>query len=39
MCLAAKIDDRIEPKSFRSDMFTPDELLVDEIQKYGRKLI
>ena len=39
MCLAAKIDDRIEPKPFRSDMFTPNEPLVDEIQQYGRKLI
>jgi predicted nucleotidyltransferase len=39
MRLAAEIDDRIEPKPFRPDMFTPNEPLVDEIQKYGRKLI
>ena len=39
MRLAAKIDDRIEPKPFRPDMFNPNEPLVDEIQKHGLKLI
>jgi uncharacterized protein len=39
MRLAAEIDDRIEPKPFRPDMFTPNEPLVDEIQKHGLKLI
>ena len=39
MRLAAEIDDRIEPRPFRSDMFTPSEPLVDEIQKHGLKLI
>jgi predicted nucleotidyltransferase len=39
MRLAAEIDDRIEPKPFRPDMFTPSEPLVDEIQKHGLKLI
>jgi predicted nucleotidyltransferase len=38
MRLAAAIDDRIEPKSFRPEMFTPNEPLVDEIQKHGIKL-
>ena len=37
--LAAQIDDRIEPKPFRPEMFTPIEPLVDEIQKHGLKLI
>jgi len=39
MRLAAEIDDRIEPKPFRPEMFTPIEPLVDEIQKHGLKLI
>jgi uncharacterized protein len=39
MRLAAAIDDRIEPKPFRPEMFTPIEPLVDEIQKHGLKLI
>jgi hypothetical protein len=39
MRLAAEIDDRIEPKPFRPDMFTSNEPLVDEIQKHGLKLI
>ena len=39
MRLAAEIDDRIEPRPFRPDMFTPNEPLVDEIQKHGLKLI
>jgi predicted nucleotidyltransferase len=39
MRLAAEIDDRIEPKPFRSDMFTSNEPLVNEIQKTGLKLI
>jgi uncharacterized protein len=39
MRLAAKIDDRIEPKPFRPEMFTRIEPLVDEIQKHGLKLI
>ncbi len=39
MRLAAEIDDRIEPKPFRPEMFTPIEPLVDEIQKYGLKLL
>ena len=39
MRLAAEIDDRIEPKTFRPEMFTPIEPLVDEIQKHGLKLI
>ncbi len=38
MRLAAAIDDRIEPKPFRPEMFTPNEPLVDEIQKHGIKL-
>ncbi len=39
MRLAAEIDDRIEPKPFRPEMFNPIEPLVDEIQKYGLKLL
>jgi len=39
MRLAAEIDDRIEAKPFRPEMFTPNEPLVDEIQKHGIKLI
>jgi predicted nucleotidyltransferase len=39
MRLAVEIDDRIEPKPFRPDMFTPNEPLVGEIQKHGLKLI
>ena len=39
MRLAVAIDDRIEPKPFRPEMFTPNEPLVDEIQKHGIKLI
>ena len=39
MRLAAEIDDRIEPKPFRPDMFTSNEPLVNEIQKHGLKLI
>ena len=39
MRLAVEIDDRIEPKPFLHEMFTPNEPLVDEIQKHGLKLI
>jgi predicted nucleotidyltransferase len=39
MRLAVEIDDRIEPKPFRPEMFTPMEPLVDEIKKHGLKLI
>jgi len=39
MRLAAEIDDRIEPKPFRPDMFNLNEPIVDEIQKHGLKLI
>jgi predicted nucleotidyltransferase len=39
MRLAADIDDRIEPKPFRPEMFNSTEPLVDEIQKHGLKLI
>ena len=39
MRLAAEIDDRIEPKLFRPDMFNLNEPIVDEIQKHGLKLI
>ncbi len=39
MRLAAEIDDRIEPKPFRPDMFNSSEPLVDEIQKHGLRLI
>jgi uncharacterized protein len=39
MRMAAEIDDRIEPKPFRPDMFNASEPLVDEIQKHGLKLI
>jgi predicted nucleotidyltransferase len=39
MRLAIEIDDRIEPKPFRPETFTPMEPLVDEIQKHGLKLI
>ena len=39
MRLASKIDDRIEPKPFRKDLFTTDDPLVDEIQKHGIRII
>jgi len=39
MRLAVEIDDRIETKPFLHEMFTPNEPLVDEIQKHGLKLI
>jgi len=39
MRLAADLDDRIEPKPFRPEMFNSIKPLVDEIQKHGLKLI
>jgi predicted nucleotidyltransferase len=35
MQLAASIDDRIEPKPFKSELFDRNDPLVDEIQKNG----
>jgi predicted nucleotidyltransferase len=39
MRMAVEIDDRIEPKPFRPEMFIPVEPLVHEIQNHGRRLI
>jgi predicted nucleotidyltransferase len=38
MQLAASIDDRIEPKPFKTELFDLNDPLVDEIQKYGIQL-
>ena len=35
MQLAASIDDRIEPKPFKTELFDQNDPLVDEIQKNG----
>jgi len=35
MQLAASVDDRIEPKPFKKDLFDRNDPLVDEIQKHG----
>ncbi len=35
MQLAASIDDRIEPKPFKTELFDHNDPLVDEIQKNG----
>ena len=37
--LAASIDDRIEPKPFKKELFDPNDPLVDEIQKDGIQLL
>ena len=37
--LAASIDDRIEPKPFKKELFDPNDPLVDEIQKSGIQLL
>ena len=39
MKLAASIDDRIEPKPFKKEMFDPNDPLVDEIQKNGIQVL
>jgi predicted nucleotidyltransferase len=39
MKLAASIDDRIEPKPFKKELFDPNDPLVDEIQKNGIQLL
>lgn len=39
MRLAATIDDRIEPRPFRRNLFNRNDPLVDEIQKNGIRLI
>ena len=39
MHLASAIDDRIEPKPFKKELFTADDPLVNEIQKHGIRLI
>jgi predicted nucleotidyltransferase len=39
MKLAVSIDDRIEPKPFKKELFDPNDPLVDEIQKSGIQLI
>jgi predicted nucleotidyltransferase len=39
MKLAASIDDRIEPKLFKKELFDPNDPLVDEIQKYGIQVL
>ncbi len=39
MKLAASIDDRIEPKPFKKELFDPNDPLVDEIQKSGIQLL
>lgn len=39
MQLAATIDDRIEPKPFKKELFNANDPLVDEIQKHGIRLI
>ena len=38
MQLAASIDDRIEPKPFKTELFDRNDPLVDEIQKHGIQL-
>ena len=39
MRIAATIDDRIEPRPFKKELFNRNDPLVDEIQKNGVKLI
>jgi len=39
MRLASTIDDRIEPKPFKKELFSVNDPLVDEIQKNGVRLI
>lgn len=39
MQLAASIDDRIEPKPYKRELFDRNDPLVDEIQKNGIQLI
>ena len=39
MKVAASIDDRIEPKPFKKELFDPNDPLVDEIQKNGIQLL
>lgn len=39
MQLAASIDDRIEPKPFKRELFVRNDPLVDEIQKNGIQFI
>ena len=39
MKLATSIDDRIEPKPFKTELFNPNDPLVDEIQKSGIQLL
>ena len=39
MQLAVSIDDRIEPKPFKKELFDRNDPLVDEIQKNGIQLI
>ena len=39
MRLASTIDDRIEPRPFKKDLFNRNDPLVDEIQKNGIRLI
>jgi len=39
MRIAASIDDRIEPRLFKKELFNRNDPLVDEIQKNGVKLL
>lgn len=39
MRMAASIDDRIEPRPFREELFNRNDPLVDDIQKNGVQLI
>lgn len=39
MRIAASIDDRIEPRPFKKELFNRNDPLADEIQKNGVKLI
>jgi predicted nucleotidyltransferase len=39
MRLASAVDDRIEPKPFKKELFNADDPLVDEIQKNGIRLM
>jgi len=39
MRLAATIDDRIEPRPFKEELFNRNDPLVDEIQKNGIQLL
>ncbi len=39
MRIAASIDDRIEPRPFKKELFNRNDPLVDEIQKNGVKLL